>query len=184
MIEHERGPEARVNSGEIESAAAERLRSLEREPTEQHHEREKSVEDALEKIKHIEQAKPSQEASHKKEPVHHRPVLTREANYRQTMVSLRHRMKPAAKQFSKIIHTPAVETSSEIIGKTVLRPSVSLGATTTAVLVAGFIYLFARHYGFRMQGSEIWVALLVGGVFGLLIEGIYKTTRRMRGHRQ
>ncbi|HUC86752.1 MAG TPA: hypothetical protein VMR75_00285, partial [Candidatus Saccharimonadales bacterium] len=110
------------------------------------------------------------------------PILTKAANYRQTMVSLRHRMKPAARTFSKIIHTPSIEAASEVVGKTILRPSATLGATTTAVLFTGFLYIYARHYGFVLRGSGIWITLLLGAVVGLAVEVLYRMMRRLGRH--
>lgn len=167
------------NQGEIERLAVERLKSLEQEHTEQQENRSEHVEKAREQLKAVEEAPAPAENAPAAEPAH-RPVLTKELNYKQTMVSLRHRMKPAARQFSAFIHAPVIEATSEIIGKTVLRPSVSLGATTTAVLIAGVVYFNARHYGFAMKGSEIWIALVVGGLIGLVLEGLVKLIRRRR----
>ncbi len=179
MEREKHGEPGPKNQAELESAAVERLKNLEQEHRETHEKRTEHVEKAREQIKAAEEARPPAETAPTSEPAH-RPVLTKEINYRQTMVSLRHRMKPAARRFSTIIHAPIVETASEVIGKTVLRPSVSLGATTTAVLVAGIVYLNARHYGFELRGSEIWVSLLLGGAIGLIIEGTYKLLRQRR----
>lgn len=178
MSEHLRNSESTPRpSAEIEKAAAERLRQLEKSP-EQRIDKQEQVQAAREQIRTAEQVRPQAEAAAAPEPTYG-GVLTRAANYRHTMISLRHRMKPGARAFSKVIHAPVVEATSEVVGKTVLRPSVSLGATTTAVLLTGFVYLYARHYGFLLRGSEIWITLILGGVIGLVIEGIYKSTRRL-----
>ena len=168
------------SQGELEKLAVERLKNLEQEHGERQENRHEQLEKAREQLKMAEESRPPVETASKAEPDSHRPVITKAINYRQTMVSLRHRMKPAQRQFSTIIHNPAIEAASEFVGKTVLRPSVSLGATTTAVLFAGTVYFSARHYGFVMKGSEIWIALLIGGVLGLIVEGCYKLIRRSR----
>jgi hypothetical protein len=168
------------SQGELEKLAVERLKGLEQEHQEQHENRHEQLEKAREQLRMAEEARPPAETSPKAEPTSHRPVLTKAINYRQTMVSLRHRMKPAQRQFSVIIHNPAIEAVSEVVGKTVLRPSVSLGATTTAVLFAGTVYFSARHYGFVMKGSEVWIALVIGGIVGLVVEGGYKLLRRSK----
>jgi hypothetical protein len=167
-------------SHEIERAAAERLRHLEKS-VEQGPERKRSVEAARERLKQAERQVSGQEAVRRPEPVMLRPLLTKAANYRQTMQSLQHRMKPVSRRFSKLIHTPVIETTSEVIGKTLLRPSVSMGATTFAVATTSVLYLYARYYGFVLHGSEIWISLIAGGVIGLLGEALYKAVRRMTG---
>jgi len=175
---HERQPKP---APELERVAAERLRSLkERSEQEPGHQNE-ALEAAREQLKRTEQVHPQVEAAPTAQPVIHH-VLTKAENYRQTMLTLRHRMKPTARAFSKLIHAPAVETASEVVGRTVLRPSISLGATSTAVLLTGFIYLYASYYGFELRGSEIWLTLIVGAIIGLLGEGVYKTFRRLSGH--
>lgn len=163
---------------EAMAAKAEQLRSVERSG-EKIETREKAVETAQEQLRRVEQARPAEEAAPTAEPVAPRGIFSQAANYRQTMVSLQHRMKPAARSFSKFIHTPVIEKTSEVVGQTVLRPSVSLGATTTAVVVTGFVYLYARSQGFVMRGSVVWIALIVGGIAGLLLEGAYRMVQRL-----
>ena len=167
------------NHGEIERAAAEQLKKLERSG-EQPVDRQEALESARKQLKRTEAIQPQHDAAPKDQPLLRRPVLTRAVNYTQTMASLQHRMKPASRQFSKVIHAAPVEKASEVLGKTVLRPSVSLGATSCAVLVAGSLYLYARYYGLRLSGSEIWLSLVVGGIIGLVIEAIYNAGRRSR----
>jgi hypothetical protein len=171
--EHQPQPKA-----DLEKLAAERLRQIE-QTGEQQPNRHEALAAAREQLQHVEQPPQAIEKATVAEPVPYR-ILTKAENYRQTMLTLRHRMKPTARSFSKVIHTPAVEAASELVGKTVLRPSISLGATTTAVILTGFVYLDARHYGFILRGSEIWLSLIVGAVIGLVFELIYKTARRLR----
>jgi len=179
MSEHEHHAETQPqHTAELERMAAERLRSLER-AGERPETKAAAVEAAREQLQLVEQPAAT-EVAQATEPVAASGVLTKAANYRQTMISLQHRMRPAARSFSQFIHRPSIEAASETLGKTVLRPSVSLGATTAAVLFVGFLYLYARHYGFLLKGSEVWIALLLGGLVGLIIEGLYKSWRRLR----
>ena len=175
-VEHRRS-----SHSEIERAAAERLKSIESNG-ERPENKEKSIEKAREMLKQAEAVQPKHETTTKNEGGHsHRAYLTPSINYKQTMRSLQHRMKPATRQFSKFIDSPVVDSTSEALGKTVFRPSVTLGATTTAVIVGGLLYIFARVNGFTLSGSEILFALLIGGILGLIIEGILKSARRLRG---
>lgn len=173
---HER---LRHNHGELERMAAERLKHHEHK-AEKAPDRKAEVESARAKLEQVEQAAPQQETGRNTESAMHRPVLTRSLSYKHTMISLRHRLKPAQRGFSNVIHSPAVESVSEVAAKTVFRPSVSLGAMTGALLIGGTVYLFARNYGFSLRGSEIIFGLIIGGVLGLLIEGLYKTLFKRR----
>lgn len=108
-------------------------------------------------------------------PTHHHPTrLDKEASYWDTLRSMQRHLTPASRRFSKLIHSPAIEKTSEVVGATVARPSVTLGATITAVVVGSFLYLTARAYGFALSGSELLLSLIVGGLLGLAVEGIAK----------
>jgi hypothetical protein len=168
----ERGAET---NHEIQRAAHERLRQLS-PSAERENNRQDATESAREKIRKVEQVRPAAEAAKDHEPAH-RGILTKAVNYRHTMISLRHQMKPTARAFSSFIHAPAVEAASDFAGKTVLRPSVTLGATTTAMLLVGFFYFYARYYGFGLHGSEFWITLIVGGIIGLIVEVLGKALR-------
>lgn len=104
--------------------------------------------------------------------------LDRHTSYRHTLASLRRHLSPASRRFSQLIHNPIVDKTSELVGNTVMRPSVTLGATATALVAGGFVYFAARHYGYALHGSEILFALLVGGILGAVIEALTKLVRR------
>ncbi len=98
--------------------------------------------------------------------------------YKDTMQSLQRHLKPASRTFSRVIHNPAIERVSEVAGQTVARPSVMLGATTTALIVGSLTYATAKRYGFTLSGSELILSLLAGGVIGAIIEGLTKLFKR------
>jgi hypothetical protein len=99
-------------------------------------------------------------------------------SYHETMASVQHKLSPVQRQFSRVIHAPAVEKTSEVLESTIMRPSVTLGAVLTALIVGGVFYYFAHRYGYSMRGSELLVSLLVGGVIGVVIEGVFRSLRR------
>lgn len=107
-------------------------------------------------------------------------ALNWDSNYNETLTSLQNRMTPASKTFSKFIHSPAVEKTSEILEDTVMRPSVVMGTTWTALTVGVVFYATARVYGFKLSGSEMLLALLGGAVLGLVMEGIWLFIRQPR----
>ena len=67
-----------------------------------------------------------------------------------------------------------------MLEKTVMRPSVTLGATWTALIVGVVFYWTARHYGFRLSGSEMILALIVGGLLGAGLEWLGFLLRRKK----
>ena len=106
--------------------------------------------------------------------------ISQALSYRETMVSLQSKLSPLSRSFSKVIHTPAVEKTSEALETTVMRPSVALGAVVTAAIVGSIFSYFAHRYGYPMRGSELILSLLVGGILGVVLEGIFRSMRRSR----
>jgi hypothetical protein len=94
------------------------------------------------------------------------------------MRSVQQHLSPASRNFSKFIHTPAVEKTSEALEQTVARPSVTLGATWTALIVGGLAYFVARHYGFHLSGSELLFSFIVGAIIGIVGEGVFRVFKR------
>jgi hypothetical protein len=102
-------------------------------------------------------------------------LLNPKLNYTQTLASIQRRLAPASRTFSKVIHTPAVEKASEALETTVARPSVTAGATWTALIIGSIFYFTARRYGYALSGSEIELSFLVGAALGLVIEWLWRT---------
>lgn len=92
------------------------------------------------------------------------------ASYKKTMKETQAQMKPAARTFSKVIHNPAVEKTSEAVGSTVARPNAILAGSLTAFLFTLAIYVVARHYGYPLSGFETIAAFIVGWAVGLLVD--------------
>jgi hypothetical protein len=94
------------------------------------------------------------------------------------MAHLRRRLKPANRAFSQVIHTPVIEATSETLENTVARPSVLLGTVWTALIVGGIFYLTARFFGYSLSGSELLFSFIVGGLLGIVGEGVVRAIRR------
>jgi hypothetical protein len=120
-----------------------------------------------------------------KSPVHaaFTHVLNPKLNYAETVASIQRRLTPASRAFSKVIHAPAIEKSSEALEKTVARPSVTAGATWTALIIGSIFYFTARRYGYVLSGSEIELSFVVGAVLGLILEWVWRTFIRRPRHR-
>jgi hypothetical protein len=173
---HERNEQA---AHELESAAREQMERLRHHENSPEHDQERRAEAAREAIHHQEQAPEPQPAPETENhaPDSHRQLLPK-LNFQDTMRSMQRHLSPASRTFSKIIHTPAVEKTSEALEQTVSRPSVTLGATWTALIVGGLAYLVARHYGYHLSGSELLFSFLVGGIIGILGEGLFRAFKR------
>lgn len=176
MEQQPKGPEqGEFKSPELE-ASPEATKGPERsaETPQEKQEQVESARQQVEKLTQPEQGEAAKEAAPKPKS----SGLDRRLSYKETMASIQRHLPTVSRAFSKTIHNPAVEKTSEALGATVMRPSVTLGATSTALLVGGFTYLFAKHYGYGLRGSEIILSLVVGAAIGLLVEGLSKLLRK------
>lgn len=105
---------------------------------------------------------------------HHRTsVITkeeREASFEQTMVRVRKELPPSLRPFSKFIHRPLVERTSEFIGKTIARPHAILAGGITAFVTVLGLYFYAKFVGFTLQGSETIIAFVIGWACGIVFD--------------
>jgi hypothetical protein len=167
-----------LSPAELEAARAERLDDLRSNPEntpDNAHERAQEAREVINKV----EPKPEEPAaveSTPREPV--LPFLNHKLNYVQTLASVQRRLNPVSRSFSRVIHAPAIEKASEVLEETIARPSITVGATWTALILGSIFYFTARHYGFALSGSEITLSFVVGAVLGLVLEGFWRALRR------
>ena len=176
MTERLNIPERGERSNEsLDSARRERAAELER-TREREAERapERSVEQSIAEAK--EAAAKAEKKTGAPAPIERRrdtPAQRRskaKASYKATMKETQAHMKPAARTFSKVIHAPAVEKTSEAIGSTLARPNAILAGSLTAFIATLVIYLTAKYYGYPLSGFETIAAFIVGWAVGILID--------------
>jgi len=94
----------------------------------------------------------------------------REASYKHHMKQLQAELTPGQRAFSKFIHAPIVEKTSDAIGNTVARPNAILsGAVVAFILVLG-VYLIAKYYGYQLSGFETIGAFIAGWLLGIIYD--------------
>ena len=178
-IEH-----SKSTSSELESARTEKLSELreafgDKDPTEHAETRADKARDIIDR-----QTKDTSPAhvTEKEASAPHvaSSFIDHHLNYTLTLASLQRRLSPVSRNFSKIIHAPLVEKTSEVLETTVARPSVLLGTTWTALLLGTIFYLTARHFGYSLSGSELLFSFVVGALLGLLFEGFWRSITRRR----
>lgn len=169
-------PEQREQSPEaLENAGVERRAELEAQ-----HER--AVEDAPEKNverlskEALEKASPEKETRQERSPAEKRkdtPLprkLQEKVNFTRTMQEARGHMSAPSRTFSKVIHTPVVEKTSEAVGSTIARPNAILAGSLTAFIFTLALYLIARYYGYPLSGFETIGAFILGWVIGIMFD--------------
>lgn len=133
----------------------------------------KEIETAREKVQHTaleaRQYAKTAEKSHREPPT----KQTKQVLYKQTLKRMQHELpSPLSRNFSKLIHQPLVEKTSDVAAKTIFRPSLTLGASVGALFGGTVIYLVARTYGFTLPRSSFLVCALLGAILGLALEGL------------
>jgi hypothetical protein len=167
------------SKAELEALGNEKLRELAEQSAERPDDNpDKRLEQARENLKAQEVAPEPPASGEQAKPATFVSKLDRFVNYSQTLASVQRRLSPASRSFSKVIHAPAVEKASEALEKTIMRPSVTLGATWTALVLGFLVYFTSRHYGWQMSGFELIGSLIIGGFLGFVIEKLYHTVRR------
>ncbi len=94
----------------------------------------------------------------------------KKASYKQHMSKLQAELPPSQRAFSKVIHNPIVEKTSDVVGGTIARPNAILSGAVVAFIAVLAVYLIAKHYGYVLSGFETIGAFIVGWVLGLLYD--------------
>jgi hypothetical protein len=98
--------------------------------------------------------------------------------YARSMERIRSNLPRPQRTFSKLIHQPLVNTTSNTLAATVARPSGILGGGIFALVGSLVLLYFARRYGFAYN-YMLFAFLYIGGyLLGLCIEAIYRLFRR------
>ena len=130
------------------------------------------------KLKIEEEARPASEVTVEGEGPEKSPFLISKDLKAKALKDLlrqtRRHLHPASRQFSKIIHTSAVEKVSDVAGGTVARPSGLLGAGLFALLGGLGLLFVTNHYGYEYRFSAFLFLLAMGFILGLITELIYR----------
>lgn len=94
----------------------------------------------------------------------------RNASYKQHLKHLQSELTPTQRGFSRVIHNPVVEKTSEVVGSTIARPNAILAGAVVAFIAVLGVYLVAKHYGYVLSGFETIAAFIVGWVVGMLYD--------------
>lgn len=179
---HADNVEKRINSKEQAELKVTAEKGLEqaREKIEKAAERAREAhEDSPDTARHeaLEQAKTAekeQTQEHEVAPAERRSTVASKAErkqaYKSIMTDVQDQLPAGSRAFSKLIHNPVVEKTSEAVGNTVARPNAILAGSVSAFLVVLAVYLIARYYGYPLSGSESVLAFIAGWLLGILYD--------------
>jgi hypothetical protein len=94
----------------------------------------------------------------------------RTASFKKHMANVQAEMPAPQRAFSKLIHNPVVEKSSEFIGSTIARPNAILSGAIVAFVLVLAVYLISKNLGYVLSGFETIGAFIVGWVIGILYD--------------
>ncbi len=75
-----------------------------------------------------------------------------------------------SRSFSKIIHNPIIEKSSEVIGSTVARPNALLAGSIFSFTLTLGVYWLAKNIGYTLSGFETILAFVIGWTLGIVYD--------------
>lgn len=94
----------------------------------------------------------------------------KKASYKKHMNDVQRELSPGSRAFSKVIHNPIVEKTSEVVGGTVARPNAILAGAVSAFILTLAVYLTARTIGYTLSGFETIAAFIVGWIIGIIYD--------------
>lgn len=114
---------------------------------------------------------PSQTAPAKK-PIKKASKQQKKTAYKKTLTTIQKQMNPTERTFSKVIHNPVVEKTSEVVGNTIARPAPLFAGSLSALILTALVYLISYHFGYLLSGFE-WIAtFIIGWTIGMIIDWV------------
>lgn len=112
-----------------------------------------------------------QEKKESKETKEDKPLTKKdiEASYKKTLENVQDQLSAPSRAFSKVIHNPVVEKTSDAIGNTVARPNLIISGALGAI-ASVVVYFIAKRYGYLLSGSETIILFVAGWSIGAVIE--------------
>lgn len=95
---------------------------------------------------------------------------SRKLSFNKTMKDTQSELSAPSRAFSKLIHTKAIEKTSEAVGNTIARPNVLLAGGLSAFILTTGIYIWARYAGYPLSGFETIAAFIIGYLLGIIFD--------------
>lgn len=166
-----------IPEDQLDQARNERLKSLEKErrPDNRAERMESAKSELAEQFKGDKKgnvARQPKQISTAKAPIKKASADQKKAAYKRTLKTIQKDMSPASRTFSKVIHNPVVEKTSEVVGNTIARPAPLLAGSLAALILTAIVYIVARYYGYVLSGFE-WIAtFIIGWAIGMIIDWV------------
>ncbi len=100
--------------------------------------------------------------------------------YKKTLKQVRKHLSAPDRVLSRFVHTPAVEVTSQALGKTVARPSSFFGGSLGALLGSVVLVVLARRNGFEYNYAAFFFLFIGGFIVGSIIELLFRLLFRRK----
>lgn len=164
-----------IPKNQLDQARNERLKNLEKEqkPDNRGERMESAKSELAEQFKGEKQGNVSRQPKRSAAaPIKKATKRQKEDTYRKTLQAIQQDMNSVERTFSKIIHNPVVEKTSEVVGNTVARPAPLLAGAIAALILTAIVYIIAHYFGYLLSGFE-WIAtFFIGWAIGLIIDWV------------
>jgi hypothetical protein len=97
-------------------------------------------------------------------------------HYLYSLTLIRKHLAPSQQIFSRLIHQPFIDITSEFLSKTLFRPSGLLGGSIFSLIGSLIVIMIARHIGFSLPNSLFITLFTIGFGFGIIIEILIRVT--------
>lgn len=170
-LEHEPTLPSPEHHKELPEHAAENLQKAEQARTE-------TLVDAREKVAELaenEHKNLTQEHLNRNEqaPVHHAAAINSELKsitLNRELKNIRRKLNAPERALSKAIHKPAIRVTSEVVGRTVSRPSGLLGGGIMAFLGTSAYLFLTKYIGLTYNYSVFLILFVLGFALGVALE--------------
>jgi hypothetical protein len=112
----------------------------------------------------------------------HHPVLVnkqlKDMAYSRAMTRARKQLSLPSKLLSKAIHSKILERPSELIEKTIARPSGFLGGALSSAIGTSVLLWISNRYGYEYNYLAVILLFVCGMAIGLIIEATTKLLRK------
>jgi translation elongation factor EF-G len=98
----------------------------------------------------------------------------KEIAYQRLLKRARKHLPRYSRAMSKVIHQPVIDNVSEVVSKTIGRPSGIIGGGLMALVGTSIYYVLARHFGYSYNSFVFLLLLTVGFFLGWSTEVIFK----------
>lgn len=107
------------------------------------------------------------------------PKLLESAAYIDAMERINKKLPRYQKWFSRLVHSQSIDIISNLLGRSIFRPSAIIGAGSLAAIGMLAIWLNASNLGHQISDGVFGILIIVGWVMGLVVDLAFQVGREL-----